>query len=129
MVCKWILYSVNLACTEMAKKHNLLCQKCQKSRTFCFAKMSKITLFLWKDFGQNLCLREFYEVFHVCSWVPNTSGHYQKGQHDLQCLIFKQFPIEISETKSMKVILQNNVSCTNCVEHSFVFTYSIHHFI
>ena len=31
---------------------------CQKSRIICFAKMSKITLYLWKNFGQNFTLAE-----------------------------------------------------------------------
>ena len=58
MVWKWIFYSVDLACTDMTKMHNLLCQKCYQSGTVCVAKMSKITLFLRKDFSQYFTLAE-----------------------------------------------------------------------
>ena len=40
--------------------------KVLKSRTICFAKMSKITLFLWKDLPRILRSQKVYEVFHVC---------------------------------------------------------------
>ena len=40
------------------KSHIFSYQKCQKSRRICYAKMLKITLLLWKDFGHNFMLAE-----------------------------------------------------------------------
>ena len=47
-----------LTCLEMTKLCSLACQKCQKSRIICYAKMLKITLLLRKDFVQNFMLVE-----------------------------------------------------------------------
>ena len=54
----WLNLISDQPCLERRKLHSFPCQKYWKSRIICYAKMSKITLFLWKDFGLNFTLAE-----------------------------------------------------------------------
>ena len=50
---------------------------------FVLAKFLKITILLWKNFGQHLYLLKVYKVFHVCYYVSQ-----KPSNEKIPCIIY-----------------------------------------
>ena len=71
---KWSATESCIQLVWMPWNDSLPCQKCLKSRIICFAKMSKITLLLWKDFDPNFMLAEgFWSI--PCLFIGEYMGN------------------------------------------------------